>query len=141
MLVLTFRNFRPCRQWWQNAEILAIDCMQIHFNIFSNEESIVIQYVTGFGKTCIVHTSNFSTSVTHKIYFEWWMDVKLSEIVELLLVYHPWTFHIYIPFPVDFMNLQMSKSGCVNYARFPKSGHILYLIKVSNIGNSDDYHL
>ena len=24
-------------------------------------------YMTRFGKTCIVHTSNFSTSITHKI--------------------------------------------------------------------------
>ena len=27
-------------------------------------------YVTGFGKTCIVHTSNFSTLATHKISYE-----------------------------------------------------------------------
>ena len=33
-------------------------------------------------------------------------------------------FRICIPFPVVFMNLQMSNIGSVNYARFPKSGHI-----------------
>ena len=80
--------------------------------------------MTGFGKTCIVHTSNFSTLETHKIYLERQIHVKLSGIVEPLLLYHPWKFHICIPFPVGFVDLQMSKIGCVNYARFPKSGHI-----------------
>ena len=31
---------------------------------------ILLAYVTGFGKTCIVHTSKFSTLVSHKIYLE-----------------------------------------------------------------------
>ena len=75
----------------------------------------------------VVHTSNFSTSMTHKIYLKWWIDVKHSGIVVLLFLYHPWKFHISIPFPVVFMILQMSKIGCVNYAHFPKSGHILLI--------------
>ena len=75
--------------------------------------------VTGFGKMCIVHTSNFSTLVSHKIYLEWWIDVKLSGIVELLFLYDSWKFHICIPFPVVFMNLQMSKIGCVNMHTIP----------------------
>ena len=33
-------------------------------------------------------------------------------------------FQVNILFVTDFMNLQSSKSGCVNYARFRKSGHI-----------------
>ena len=34
-------------------------------------------------------------------------------------------FQVNLLFVTDFMNLQSSKSGCVNYARFRKSGHIL----------------
>ena len=30
----------------------------------------IIKYVTGFAKRCIVHTSNFSTLVSHKICYE-----------------------------------------------------------------------
>ena len=53
--------------------------------------------------------------------------MKLAEIVELLFLYHSWKFQIYIPYPVVVMDLQMSKIGCVNYARFPKSGHNYYI--------------
>ena len=81
-------------------------------------------YVTGFGKTCIVHTSNFSTLETHKIYLEWQIHVKLLGIVEPLFLHHSWKFLICIPFAVGFVDLQMSKIWCVNYARFPKSSHI-----------------
>ena len=42
-------------------------CIAI-FNVFKCVAKCV--YVTGFGKMCIVHTSNFSTSVTHKISYE-----------------------------------------------------------------------
>ena len=35
-------------------------------------------YVTGFGKICIVHISNFSTLVTHKIYLESQIHVNLQ---------------------------------------------------------------
>ena len=38
--------------------------------------------VTGFGKMCIVHTSNFSTLVTDNISLEGQIGVKLSGIVE-----------------------------------------------------------
>ena len=72
-----------------------------------------------------VHSSHiqFSTLETHKIYLEWQVDVKLSGIVEPLFLYHSWKFQICIPFSVVFVNLQMSKIGCVNYAHFPKSGY------------------
>ena len=73
---------------------------------------------------CIVHTSNFLNLVTHKILYELQMKVKLAGIVELLLLYHSWRCEICVPFPVVVMDLQMSKIECVNYARFPKSGHI-----------------
>ena len=33
-------------------------------------------------------------------------------------------FQVNILFVTDFINLQSSKSGCVNYARFRKSGNI-----------------
>ena len=35
-------------------------------------------YVTGFGKTCIVHTSDFAHLEIHKNHREWYLDVKLS---------------------------------------------------------------
>ena len=53
------------------------------FNINNNK------FVTGFGKTCIVHTSNFSSLVIHNMYLQWQIDVKLSGIVEPLFLYHP----------------------------------------------------
>ena len=37
----------------------------------------VLIIVTRFGKTCIVHTSNFSTLVTRDVYLEWQIHVKL----------------------------------------------------------------
>ena len=85
--------------------------------------SIQYKNVTGFGKTCIVHTSNFLTLETHKVYFERQIHVKLSEIVELLFLYHHCKFLICTPYLVVFMDLQMSKTGCVNYAHFPKFSH------------------
>ena len=45
--------------------------------IIMNYIKKIIKIVTKFGKTCIVHTSNFSTLVTDKIYYEWQIDVKL----------------------------------------------------------------
>ena len=56
--------------------------------------------------------------------------MKLSGIVELLFLYHSGKFHICISFPVAFMNLQMSIIGCVNYAHFPKSSHIIICMYV-----------
>ena len=50
-------------------------------------------------------------------------DVKLAGIVETLFLYHPWRFQTFITFPMIFMDPQMSKIGCVNYAHFPKSSH------------------
>ena len=41
-------------------------------------------------------------------------------------------FQVNLLFITDFMNLQSSKSGCVNYARFRKSGHI-YVTKHKTI--------
>ena len=52
------------------------------------------------------------------------MDVKFSGIVELLFLYHPCKFQPCTPLSLIFMHLQMLKIGCVNYAHFPKSGHI-----------------
>ena len=80
--------------------------------------------MTGFGKTCIVHTSDFSTLAIHKISYEWQINVKLAGIVDPLFFYYSWKFQIFMPFSVVVMDLQMWKIGCVNYARFPKSGHI-----------------
>ena len=108
---------------------------------------LLCAYVIRFRKMCIVHTSNFSNLMTHKIYLKWWIDVKLSGIVVLLFLYHPGKFHICIPFRVVFMILQMSKIGCVNYVRFPKSGHIYvqfsqgaYIYKIKQIKYKDYWY-
>ena len=74
---------------------------------------------------CIVHTSNFSTLVSYKIYLEWQIHVQLSGILDPLFLYQSWKFQFSIPFHVVFMGLQVSKLGCVNYARLPKSSHKL----------------
>ena len=39
-------------------------------------------YVTGFGKMCIVHTSNIAHLAIHKNYREWYTDGKLSRIIK-----------------------------------------------------------
>ena len=39
-------------------------------------------YVTGFGKTCIVHTSDFAHLEIHKNYREWYTEVKHTGIIE-----------------------------------------------------------
>ena len=52
------------------------------------------------------------------------MDVKFSGVVELLFLYNPCKFQPGTPLSLIFMHLQMLKIGCVNYASFPKSGHI-----------------
>ena len=96
--------------------------------------------VIRFGKTCTVHTSNFSVLETHKICLEWQIDVKLSGILEPLFLHHYWKFHICLLFLVVFMDLQMSKIGCVNYACFPKSSHNYWLL-VSSFIHSDVQHL
>ena len=100
--------------------------------LFSNP----VTYVTGFGKTWLVHTSNFSTLVTHKISYEWQINIKLSGIVELLFPYHSWKYQICMPFSVVVMDIRMWKIRCVtiNYARFPKSGHIYRLSQYGSDG-------
>ena len=40
------------------------------------------EYVTEFGKTCIVHTSDFAHLEFHKNYREWYTEVKLSGIIK-----------------------------------------------------------
>ena len=45
-------------------------------------------YVTGYGKTYIVHTFNFSTLVTHKISYELKINMKFAGIVEPLFFYY-----------------------------------------------------
>ena len=39
-------------------------------------------YVTGFGKMCIVHTSDFAYLEIHKNHREWYLDVKLSGMIK-----------------------------------------------------------
>ena len=59
--------------------------------------------------------------------------MKLSEIVEPLFLYHPWKFQVCTPFPVVFIDLQMSKIKCVNYAHFPKSIYICQLTYIRSV--------
>ena len=41
-----------------------------------------VTFVTGFGKTCIVHTSDFAHLEIHKNHREWYLDVKLSGMIK-----------------------------------------------------------
>ena len=43
-------------------------------------------YVNGFGKTCIVHTSNFAYLEIHKNHREWYTALKLSRILKGIVV-------------------------------------------------------
>ena len=39
-------------------------------------------YVSGFGKACIVHTSDFSHLKIHKNHSEWYTNLKLSRVIK-----------------------------------------------------------
>ena len=52
-------------------------------------ERCAVLYVTGFRKICIIHTSNFSTLVTHKMNLKWWIHLKFLGIAEPVILYHP----------------------------------------------------
>ena len=123
------------------GQILHVD-MLLLFGLLTHYHSSL--YVTGFGKLCIVHTSNFSTFVTHKIYLEWQINLKLSGIVEPLFLYDTWKFQFCRPFcrpfSVVFMDLPMGKIECMKYAYFPKSGHI-FKTKILNLKGSRDWSL
>ena len=45
-----------------------------------------------------IYTSNFTILATYKFLYEWHINVKLARIVELLFLYHSWTFQICMPF-------------------------------------------
>ena len=77
--------------------------------------------VTKFGKTCIVHTFNFSTLVTCKNYLEYIDGCETFGNCRTTIPLTFWKFQICILFLVAFMDLQMSKIGCVNYACFLRS--------------------
>ena len=85
-------------------------------------------YVTGFGKMYIVYTSNFSTLVSHKDLSamtdrcETLRDYKTTIPLSSLRVSNVFTIQS------DFLDLQMCKIRCINYACFPKSGHIFLII-------------
>ena len=61
--------------------------------------------------------------MTHNIYLEWHKDMKVSGFVQPIFLYHPWRFQIFMSLYMVFMDLQMSKIRCLNYAHFPKSCH------------------
>ena len=54
---------------------------------FKNPWHSSTTFVTGFAKTCIVHTSTFSTLKIHKICYACQTGMKLAGIVELLSLY------------------------------------------------------
>ena len=70
-----------------------------------------------------------------------WLDLgnvhslHIPCIVELLFIYHFCKFQVCLPFPVDFIDLQMRKIGYVNYTHFVKSSrkYQCNLIRWSNI--------
>ena len=65
------------------------------------------------------------------------MDVKLSGIVEMLAIPLAFLkFHICMPFPVVFMDIQINKVGCVNYACFSKFSHTYKLNLITIIATS-----
>ena len=43
---------------------------------------IAYTYVTGFGKTCIIHTSDFAHLEIHINHRDWYTDVKLSGMIK-----------------------------------------------------------
>ena len=49
---------------------------------FSATDFSVVIYVTGFGKTCIVHKSNFAHSKVHNTLQEKHQDLKIAELIE-----------------------------------------------------------
>ena len=53
--------------------------------------------------------------------------IEISGILASPFLYHLCQFQICVPFPAIFMDPQMSKIRCVNYACFPKSGQKLYV--------------
>ena len=61
--------------------------------------------VTGFAKTCIVHTSTFSTLMSHNICYDYQTGKKLAEIVELISLNQSSKFQILMFFLSCFMNL------------------------------------
>ena len=46
-------------------------------------------YVTGFVKTCLVHTYDFAHLEIHKNHMEWYIDLKISEVIKELWFYSP----------------------------------------------------
>ena len=87
--------------------------------------------MTRFGKTCIVHTSNFPQSRIYKIWKEQYTELKFAGMIEEWKLYNPCKFQVYLSYLTDFMNLQILKIGCVNYTHFCKSGHILLIMSLS----------
>ena len=45
-------------------------------------------YETGFGKMCIVHTSDFEHLEIHKIHREWCTELKVSEKIKEWWLYN-----------------------------------------------------
>ena len=58
-------------------------CSKITDNDYKLLNTIAISVnVTGFGKTCIIHTSDFAHLEIHKNHREWYLDVKLSGMIK-----------------------------------------------------------
>ena len=49
-------------------------------------------YATGFGKTCIVHTFDFSHLEIHKNPRKWYTNLRLSGMMKEYWFYNPWSF-------------------------------------------------
>ena len=54
----------------------------LQVNLFEMNTMDKLINVTGFGKTCIVHTSDFAHLEIHKNHREWYTDLTLSGIIQ-----------------------------------------------------------
>ena len=60
---------------------MAQNACEFH-KVFCKNIIVKMLYVTGFGKTCIVHTSDFAHLEIDKSHREWHTDLKLSEMMK-----------------------------------------------------------
>ena len=77
--------------------------------------------VTGFGKTCIVHTANFA----HLKIYEIWQKqhrLKFAEMIEKQQLYKPCKFQVYPLFITDFMVLQNSMCELYTFLEIRNAG-------------------
>ena len=68
------------QQRMQNCISITVDNIESVFPC--DEGKYVIKNVTGFGKMCIVHTSDFAHLEVHKNHKQWCKHLKLSGLIK-----------------------------------------------------------